>query len=212
MDLTLSSNNPLNTTLSDNSSKPIYQIYTPKKHFWNSARSSTSIFKVLDSNTDVSVAADAVTHDQAHELSGDEEENNVELQCDPISPSLVEVARIRWHTWATSKIIYQGRLYPLKTWLPNTSWTGRHRRFTGPGGHVYEWNLGYYSCKLQRIDGNGPPELIASFHQQKVLEHAKAHLEIRPAGMDIFELIVITWVFIETRRRDKERQYIFTET
>lgn len=45
-------------------------------------------------------------------------------------------------------------------------------------------------------------------HQRNVLEGTQPYLEIDPEGIHILELIITTWVYYESRRRDEEREHM----
>ena len=48
---------------------------------------------------------------------------------------------------------------------------------------------------------------MATFHRN-ILEKKKPTLEIDESVRDFVELIVITWIFVERRRRDMERKHV----
>ena len=47
--------------------------------------------------------------------------------------------------------------------------------------------------------------VVAEFHRaHNIRKKRKARLEIHPAGMDVLDHIVLTFVFVEDRRRQRE--------
>ena len=57
--------------------------------------------------------------------------------------------------------------------------------------------------KLVTMDGK--KTVIAEFHRARCLiKKRKARLEIQPAGMEMLDSIVLTFVFAETKRRERE--------
>lgn len=48
--------------------------------------------------------------------------------------------------------------------------------------------------------------VIAKFHRaHHFMRKQKARLEVQPAGMDMLDHIVLTFVFVESKRRERER-------
>ena len=92
---------------------------------------------------------------------------------------------------------------------------------TGPDGVRYRWALGSMGMNLPKVSLSStlsaPSTLkhgmklvttdekktvIAEFHRAHHLtKKQKARLEIQPAGMDMLDYIVLTFVFAETRHR-----------
>jgi hypothetical protein len=49
--------------------------------------------------------------------------------------------------------------------------------------------------------------VIAQFHRARYFKNRrKAQLEVQPAGMDMLDLIILTFVYAETKRRERERR------
>ena len=98
--------------------------------------------------------------------------------------------------------------------------------FTGPDGVEYRWALGAmgmsypkvrqfpvspvslmlnHDIKLVTVDEN--KTVIAEFHRAHYLtKKQKARLEVHPAGMGMLDYIVLTFVFAEDKRRERERR------
>ena len=98
--------------------------------------------------------------------------------------------------------------------------------FTGPDGVQYRWAMGAmgmnypkvrtfstspeplalsYDVKLVTTDDK--KSVIAEFHRRHYLvKKQKARLDIQPAGMDMLDYIVLTFVFAERKRRERERR------
>ncbi|KAJ4471132.1 hypothetical protein C8J55DRAFT_435669 [Lentinula edodes] len=81
----------------------------------------------------------------------------------------------------------------------------RHRIFTGPDGKEYKWVLGFYTPELILNDGSNTP--VARFHRRKFIlwNTPPGYLEILPSGVDMIDTILITFIYIEKLRKDKER-------
>ncbi|KAJ3805292.1 hypothetical protein F5876DRAFT_52093, partial [Lentinula aff. lateritia] len=80
-----------------------------------------------------------------------------------------------------------------------------HRVFTGPDGKEYKWVLGFYTPELILNDGSNTP--VARFHRRKFIlwNTPPGYLEILPCGVDMIDTILITFIYIEKLRKDKER-------
>lgn len=98
--------------------------------------------------------------------------------------------------------------------------------FTGPDGVEYRWALGAmgmsypkvrqfpvspvslmlnHDIKLVTVDEN--KTVIAEFHRaHHFIKKQKARLEVHPAGMGMLDYIVLTFVFAEDKRRERERR------
>ena len=96
--------------------------------------------------------------------------------------------------------------------------------FTGPDGVEYRWALeafglhhprvGIFFAALQssasvnhimkRVTAD-EKTMIAEFHPACYLvRRRKAQLEVQPAGMDILDYIILTFVFAKNKRRERE--------
>jgi len=208
MELQLSHNSPINTILSSSSSsnssedpstsRPLYHITTPGSF----TRKTTTICRVSDR------AAEAYERQISHHSSQLKHQNPKKLPRE-WDLGLREIARIDWKLFGSSSLVYKGSVSDMDSFMPSKGCFRTTRTFTAPDGKSYSWHLGFLNSRLELNDGSNPPKIIAQQHQRNVLGETKAFLEIDPAGMNILELIVITWVFVEGRRRDMERKYIF---
>lgn len=54
------------------------------------------------------------------------------------------------------------------------------------------------------VTTDGNKTVIAEFHPVCPTEEQKARLEVQPAGVGMLDYIVLTFVFAETRRRERE--------
>jgi hypothetical protein len=60
-----------------------------------------------------------------------------------------------------------------------------------------------YSMKLVTADEK--KTVIAEFHRaHHILKKQKARVEVQPAGMEMLDYIVLTFVFAENKRRERE--------
>ena len=101
-----------------------------------------------------------------------------------------------------------------------------HRIFTGPDGKEYRWKLAntkpvvcitssryllstQAAPQFQLYTNDDTNTHVAKFHQKDIISitpNAKrATLEIYPAGEHMVDLIVVSLVYVEKLRRDRER-------
>ncbi|KIM49883.1 hypothetical protein M413DRAFT_59206, partial [Hebeloma cylindrosporum] len=83
----------------------------------------------------------------------------------------------------------------------------RNRIFTGPDGREYMWRLGKRRCKASLFVNDSAKTPVACLHRRGpgIVGHAPAaSLEIFAAGKDIVDLIVVTGVYMERMRKDRE--------
>ena len=60
---------------------------------------------------------------------------------------------------------------------------------------------------LKLVTTNEKKKVIAEFHRAHyIMKRQKARLEVQPAGMDMLDYIVLTFVFTEDKRRERERR------
>jgi len=98
--------------------------------------------------------------------------------------------------------------------------------FTGPDGVQYRWALGAFGMNYPKVSQSPTPlgysalnfrvklvttdekkTIIAEFHRAHYFtKRQKARLEIQPAGMRMLDYIVLTWVFAEYKREERERR------
>jgi hypothetical protein len=98
--------------------------------------------------------------------------------------------------------------------------------FTGPDGVRYRWAMGTvwtkyckaslsptqpasseltlnHGMKLVTADEKGT--VIAEFHRPcHILKERKARIKVQPAGMEMLDYIVLTFVFAEKKRRERD--------
>jgi len=58
---------------------------------------------------------------------------------------------------------------------------------------------------MKLVTTDGKKTVIAGFHRaHHFTKKEKVKLEVQAAGMDLLDHIVLTWVFAESKRRDRE--------
>ncbi|KAG5637189.1 hypothetical protein H0H81_005446 [Sphagnurus paluster] len=179
MHLYLSSSSPLHSTFSNEEGQVLYKVETPVMSL--SARTST-ISCVVPSTS----GPDSTTSMQdTFALLGQVEHNRFSSS----------VMRFGGNEFKTKDYFRKEGLGPY----------GRHRVFTASDGREYKWLLQDSKSKL--ITNDEAKTLVASFHVKHfgIIGKARpASLEIFPPGEHIVQEILITFIYIEKIRKDKE--------
>ncbi|KAF8162640.1 hypothetical protein B0H34DRAFT_649917 [Crassisporium funariophilum] len=190
MYLYLSSRTPWNTTYCTEEGQVIYSADTPHKY----SESPITIKRILPS-----VNFDAQTADSE----------------DTLRDQFSHLAEIEYHSFRdyNSRIRYAGQDVAVSEFFTKKGWScyGRYavvlnRVFKGPDGKEYTWHLSSSVCKLVTNDALKNP--IASYHTKSLgfLSKARAaSLEIFPAGEHMIDLILITFIYVERLRRERQR-------
>ncbi|KAJ3886205.1 hypothetical protein GG344DRAFT_81940 [Lentinula edodes] len=148
--------------------------------------------------------APVVADKQSLSTTENVEETVVEVEED----RMIEVGKIGWALFKSSMITFgKGPEQKADQYFQKESWGfwGRHRVFTGPDRKEYKWVLGFYTPELILNDGSNTP--VARFHRRKFIlwNTPPGYLEILPSGVDMIDTILITFIYIEKLRKDKER-------
>ena len=60
-------------------------------------------------------------------------------------------------------------------------------------------------CGIKLVTTDEKKTVIAEFHRaHHIIKKRKARLEVQPAGMHTLDYIVLTFVFVEHKRRERE--------
>ncbi|KAF8957753.1 hypothetical protein BDZ97DRAFT_1669336 [Flammula alnicola] len=126
---------------------------------------------------------------------------------DDMRDNFSHLAHIAFQTFCSSRIRYReqelcvNELFKKKGW----SFYGRNRIFTGPDGREYVWKMGARVCKVMSIHCH---TRIKDFHRRRlgILKKARpASLEIFEEGVHMVDFIVVTFIYMEKVRADRER-------
>lgn len=207
--LRLAKNSPLRTTLIDEATGQVkYKIETPMRI----ARSVTRIRKFespvqaplnWDEDDDDSGDDD---HDVTNGGKGKEssptgQENEVE----DLQETSDEIARIYWKWFSSNRIIFRGKITSRKEFMPKCGKLKGSYTFTGPDGVQYRWALGASGMNLPKLVTLNDKTVIAEFHRPTLFRNKqKARLDIQPAGMEMLDHIILTFVFVDWKRRERE--------
>jgi len=211
-------NSPLRTVLVDEATgQAKYQIDTPIRL----ARSVTRIRKFdtptqppphwddeADSDSDDSGVGEekkkSSSDDTADKGKGkDEQEEGAEPELQETSD---EIARIYWKWFSADKLIFRGKSRLRTEFLPKCGKMKGSYMFTGPDGVQYRWAMGAFGMSFPKlVTTDSKKTVIAEFHRARYLvKKRKARLEIQPAGMEMLDYIILTFVFAEHKRRERE--------
>ncbi|KAF8162632.1 hypothetical protein B0H34DRAFT_692217 [Crassisporium funariophilum] len=186
MHLYLSSDKPWNTTYTNPSGQVIYKAHSPPRPALGPKR--ISIKRVLPSIPTLTSGQDdreAMTDAYGH------------------------LAEIDFWRVGRSSIRMGGREMGIEEMFRKEGWGfyGRNRVFVGLDGTEYAWHLGSRVCKLYTTDKR--KTLIACFHRRRLGMMRKARsasLEIIGCGESMVDLVIVTFVYMERLRREKEEE------
>ncbi|KAG1754297.1 hypothetical protein EDB19DRAFT_1844116 [Suillus lakei] len=115
------------------------------------------------------------------------------------------MGEIEWHKIASSKFRFRGTEVETKAFIPRKGLLGRKRIFTGPDGRPYRWDLQFKVVVLSRDDGSRTE--VARFHRATlgiIGKKRKATLEVSPEVAHMMDSVIMTFIYVEKLRRDKE--------
>ncbi|KZP15110.1 hypothetical protein FIBSPDRAFT_978472 [Athelia psychrophila] len=125
---------------------------------------------------------------------------------DDMSDHFTELAVIEWHPIASSVLKYGDLEVQMNDFMPPTGLSRRCRVFTAPGdGRSFKWKLGKWSCALTVNDDS--KTAVAQGHRNKLGIIGKprpARLEIFSGFQHLADIILITYIFVEKLRKQKE--------
>jgi len=117
------------------------------------------------------------------------------------------LAAIAWRTIGSSLLAYGGSDSSLKDFMPAKGIFAQHRVFTAPGdGRSFQWTLGLWMSMLNLHDDPRTP--VARGHRSNTGIFGKprqARLEIFPGFEHLADIILVTYIFVEKLRKERER-------
>lgn len=117
------------------------------------------------------------------------------------------IAEIEWHSWFSSKLRFNGTEVETEDFIPARGFLRRKYVFTGPDGRSYRWDLHRSVVVLSRNE-----ELrteVARYHRATlgiIGRKRKATLEVSLGVAHMMDTIIITFIYVEKIRREKERR------
>ncbi|KAH8094486.1 hypothetical protein BXZ70DRAFT_947624 [Cristinia sonorae] len=188
MDLHLSYNSIARNILFANTpdgATPLYHIYTPQGF--------------TSQTTTISRISPLVAHDLSNKFLTGKKSDIKEWSG---YPGGVEVfARIHWTRVGSIRIEYEGRSMEADNFIPRSGFLWRNRSFTAPDGLLYTWT----DSKELTVKKNGLTGVAARYRDAAFLSNRMPRLEIMPGGMHMVDVIVLTWLFVETVSRGGNR-------
>ncbi|KDQ61145.1 hypothetical protein JAAARDRAFT_32149 [Jaapia argillacea MUCL 33604] len=117
-----------------------------------------------------------------------------------------EMARIHWRFARPSLLVFGGRVFESNTFLKKVGLLGISRKFQAPDGHEYKW-VATPRWGMKLISNDGSRTLVARlFEGSTFTSKRKSRLEIFPAGIHMMDLIVVTLVYVDKIRRDRQQK------
>ncbi|KAF8552670.1 hypothetical protein OG21DRAFT_1415673 [Imleria badia] len=111
------------------------------------------------------------------------------------------IGEIEWHLVGSSTFRLNGQEMQSNEFIPSHGIFGRKRTFTGPDGCAYRWDM------LSRDDGSRTE--VARYRKGSlgiVGPKRKPRLEIDPDMEHMLDLLVLTFVYVEKIRMDKDHE------
>ncbi|KAF9653260.1 hypothetical protein BDM02DRAFT_3107827 [Thelephora ganbajun] len=117
-----------------------------------------------------------------------------------------EVARILWKTWSSDRIVYYGCDMKRGDFMPKAGMFSNGFVIT-VNGTKYRWSTGFSGQGLPKlVTNNRKKKLIAELHKaHRLFRRSKAYLEIAPAGLTMLDQIVVSFVYVESKRRERKQ-------
>ncbi|KAI6124349.1 hypothetical protein EV401DRAFT_1856784 [Pisolithus croceorrhizus] len=195
MRLILSSEGVRNTTMTNEDGQVLYKTSTP---FRFGAR-TTTLYKVVP-NTDP----------------------------DDMRDRLEAIGEIEWHAIGPSVMRLHGQAMMTDTFIPRHGIRGRSKRtFEGPDGLPYRWDMDFKFvrvCTCPKVCHDSPAltgfctqlsrndatrQELARFHRQRIGiigSRRDPYLDVDLAVMHMLDMVVLTFIYVEKLRMDKERR------
>ncbi|KDQ60509.1 hypothetical protein JAAARDRAFT_126342 [Jaapia argillacea MUCL 33604] len=114
-----------------------------------------------------------------------------------------EMARIHRHHFHQSEIVYGGKILRVGDYLRKIGVIGQNRKSIAPDGKQYKWVLQMRGQKVL-ITNDFNETFIASFKEANFGIRKPKHagcLQIFPSGQHMMDLIVVTFVYLEEKRK-----------
>jgi len=116
------------------------------------------------------------------------------------------VGEIEWRVFGTSTLRINGEEMQSKDFLRRHGILGRKRTFMGPDGRPYRWDMLLRVVVLSRDDESNVE--VARYHRGSlgiIGPKMNPRLDIDPDVMHMLDMIIFTFVYVETVRMDKEK-------
>ncbi|KAI9567866.1 hypothetical protein HD554DRAFT_2104178 [Boletus coccyginus] len=117
------------------------------------------------------------------------------------------MGRINWRYFGSSIFTIGGTRLESNAFLPRHGFFGTKRTFTGPDGHHYRWDMHTRDVTLSLDDASQTE--IARYHRATlgiIGKRRSAYLEIAPQAEHMLDLVILTFIYVEKLRMDKEKR------
>ncbi|KAN0078103.1 hypothetical protein V8E55_010160 [Tylopilus felleus] len=117
------------------------------------------------------------------------------------------IGEIEWRLIGSSTFRLNGQEMQSNTFLPSHGILARKRTFSGPDGRRYRWDMVFDAVVLSRDDKSRTE--VARYHRGSlgiVGRKRQPQLEVDPGVEHMLDLIVLTFVYVEKIRMDKDRE------
>ncbi|KAH7924511.1 hypothetical protein BV22DRAFT_501292 [Leucogyrophana mollusca] len=112
---------------------------------------------------------------------------------------------IEWHTFASSILRFGGEELKTKEFIPCSGSRQRTYTFTGPDGCSYKWKH-HITVDVLYLNNDSRTE-VARYHRRSlgiIGEKHDPYLEVFNQGEHILDLLILTFIYVEKLRMDKE--------
>ncbi|KAI5989972.1 hypothetical protein EDD15DRAFT_2283066 [Pisolithus albus] len=126
---------------------------------------------------------------------------------DDMQDHLKAIGEIEWHAMGPSILRLHGQEMTTDTFIPRHGIRGRKRTFKGPDGFPYRWDMDFKFVRLSRNDATR--QELARFHRRRlgiIGSKRDPFLDVDPSLMHMLDMVVLTFVYVEKLRMDKERR------
>ncbi|KIK42580.1 hypothetical protein CY34DRAFT_804828 [Suillus luteus UH-Slu-Lm8-n1] len=116
------------------------------------------------------------------------------------------IAEIEWHSWSSSKLRFNGTEVEAEKFITFGGYLNQKFVFTGPDGRSYRWDQ-HHNLVLSRNEEVRTE--VARYHRATlgiIGKKRKATLEVSPEVAHMMDTIIITFIYIEKLRGEKERR------
>ncbi|KAL4065945.1 hypothetical protein V8B97DRAFT_1066417 [Scleroderma yunnanense] len=120
---------------------------------------------------------------------------------------LEAIGEIKWHLFGPSMMRLNGREMNTDQFIPRHGFTGRKRTFMGPDARSYRWDMLYNVVVLSHNDDTRRE--LARSHRRSlgiIGPRREPSLDIHSDLMPMLDTVVLTFVYVEKLRMDKEER------
>lgn len=126
---------------------------------------------------------------------------------DDMRDHLERIGEIEWNLIGSSVMRLRGQEMMTDTFIPRHGIRGRKRTFEGPDGLPYRWDMDFKFVRLSR-DDTTRQELARSYRRSLGIigPRRDPFLDVDLNLMHMLDTVVLTFVYVEKLRMDKEKR------